>query len=203
MRTGERGGSRVLGKRAVAADPDRQVPAARLERRGLARLEQPELGAVDVHLVGAHHRFPRLADDERRDAPAAVHRDRRPDDGGHRAGAAGLADRVEPRVVLGDVAPLGIARDRLEVVAAEEELGEDDDGCAVLGGGADQPHRRLDISLDLGGHGDGLGGGDPEQHHRSMLRDGRNVVGSRETVRAHRLRGGTTWHLHVLSSSRV
>ena len=104
-----------------------------------------------------------------------------------RAGAAGLADRVEPRVVLGDVAPLRLARDRLEVVAAEEELGEDDDGCAVLSGGADQPHRRLDISLDLGGHGDGLGGGDPEQHHRSMLRDGRNVVGSRETVRAHRL----------------
>ena len=131
MRTCERRRAGVLGERRVSADADREPPASDVDGApARAGPEHVELVGVDVLLVVAGGDLAVAVEDEGRDRPALFVSDRAAHNRGDPALPAGSPHRVEACVVRAHLAPSRVAPQEPEVVAAEEELGKDDDAGA-------------------------------------------------------------------------
>jgi hypothetical protein len=129
----------MLRDAGVLADPEPESPAVDVNRGGCGSgAETLDLRGAQVHL-SVRHAGTGAVDREYRDVdlPVAT-RERRPDEGDRARLGAGLDDWPEARVVRQD-------RLRLELVARQGQLREDDDARAG------RPNR-LGVDAGVGGH---------------------------------------------------
>src|SRR5205807_2990540 len=105
MGSGESRRACVLGERRVVADAEREAPTSDVNGAAVpSGSEQRLLVAVDVLLVVARDKAAGAVDHECRNRASVLPRERATDDRRDRTGAAGVANRIEPRVVLSHVA---------------------------------------------------------------------------------------------------
>lgn len=154
---------------AVSADGEGQPAAADLEHPvTVTRGEHVALAAVHMPLaVDVANSFG--VDDDSGEQAGTVVRDGRADDGDGCRCAAGVDQRLEPAVV-GCKRQIGVAVDKVELVARQREFSEEDDGCSTGRRLADEACVRGDVGLHVAGNAGLLDDGDPYRcAHTTML----------------------------------